>query len=79
MLAIGWSGDGSVAAATKTGALVGLLMWLGADLVLYAVFEHASLTGALADAVLSSVPAAAAGAAIGLATGKLAGSEPPTS
>ena len=38
-LAIGWTGGSSAMDGLKTGALVGFLFWLGADLLIYANFQ----------------------------------------
>jgi hypothetical protein len=69
-LVLGWAGAGSAAAGLKTGALLGVLVWLGADLILYGVFEFSTLTGALADAALSALVWGAAGAGVGALAGK---------
>lgn len=53
----------------KIGALVGLLVWLGADLVLYGLFEFTTLIGVLADSASAIVQYGVAGAAIGAVAG----------
>ena len=68
-LAIGWTGGSSMMDGLKTGALVGFLMWLAADLIIYANFDFSMLTGALADSVAELVHWAVAGAAIGAVIG----------
>jgi hypothetical protein len=69
-LVIGWAGARTAVEGLKLGALVGALVWLGADLILYGIYEYATLTGALADAILSAVPFGAAGAAVSAVTTK---------
>jgi hypothetical protein len=53
-----------VAAGLKTGACVGLLLWLTADLMLYAVSNVGTLTSALTDPLVELIPGAIAGAVI---------------
>lgn len=63
-LAIVWSSSASLADGFKTGAIVGLLVWLGADLILYALMEYSTLNGVLADAGLAIFQYGVAGAGI---------------
>jgi hypothetical protein len=63
-LVVGWAGAQSAVEGLKVGAVVGFLLWLGADLILYGVYEYATLAAVLADAVISAVPYGAAGGAI---------------
>ena len=74
-LAIGWTGGSSMMDGLKTGALVGFLFWLGADLILYAHFNFSTLTGALADPVVELIHWGIAGAAIGVVSGGGGGGE----
>lgn len=64
-LVIGWAGETSIAGGLKVGAIVGFLLWFGADMILFAVFEFSTLSGALTDSVLATVQYAVAGSAIG--------------
>jgi len=64
-LVLGWAGDTSVVGGLKTAALVGFLIWFGADMILYGLFEYAMLSGALGDAVGAILQYGLAGAAIG--------------
>ena len=74
-LAIGWTGGSSMMDGLKTGALVGFLFWLGADLIFYANFNFSTLTGALADSVVELIHWGIAGAAIGAVSGGGGGAE----
>ena len=74
-LAIGWTGGSSAMDGLKTGALVGFLFWLGADLLIYANFNFFTLTGQLADPVVELIRTGIAGAAIGAVSGGGAGGE----
>jgi hypothetical protein len=74
-LVVGWAGDVSVMGGLKAGALIGLTLWLGVDLILYGVFEFTTLTGALTDTTLATVQFGIAGAAIGAVSGKGAAAE----
>ena len=73
-LAIGWTDSASVGAGFMIGALVGFLVWFGADLIIFANFEFSTLTGSVADAVVELVRTGIAGAAIGMVAGMGAGS-----
>lgn len=75
-MVIGWAGDASMMGGLKTGAIVGLLLWLGADMILFGVFEFATLTASLADTVLATVQYGLAGAAIGAVAAKSATAAP---
>lgn len=75
-MVIGWAGDASMMGGLKTGAIVGLLFWLGGDMILFAVFEFGTLTGALADTVLATVQYGLAGAAIGAVGAKSTAAAP---
>ena len=74
-LAIGWTSGSSMMDGLKTGALVGFLLWLGADLVIYATFNFSTLTAALADPVVELIRWGIAGAAIGAVSGGGGGGE----
>jgi hypothetical protein len=74
-LVIGWTGGSSMMDGLKTGALVGFLFWLGADLIFYANFNFSTLTGALADSVVELIHWGIAGAAIAAVNGGGGGGE----
>lgn len=54
-LALDWSGASSIADGFKTGAIVGLLVWGGVDLIFYGYFNLNDLVGALADPALEVI------------------------
>ena len=62
---IGWRDGSSVGDGLKTGALVGLMVWVGVDLALYANFEFVTIASLVTDPVIECVKFAAAGAAMG--------------
>ena len=78
-LAIGWTGDASAVGGLKTGAIIGFLVWFGADMILYAILGSgfATLAGGLADSVLATVQYGVVGAAIGAVLGRGAQQEMP--
>jgi hypothetical protein len=63
-LVIGWANTWSLVGGFKTGAIVGLLLWLGADMILFSLVEYTTAAGGLADAALAVVQYGIAGAAI---------------
>ena len=63
---IGWRGCASAGDGLKTGAVVGLMVWVGVDLTLYANFELVTVAALLTDPLIESAKFAAAGAAIAL-------------
>jgi len=72
-LAIGTRADSAtVVEGLKIGAIVGGLMWFGADLILYAVWNVSNLTAAIADSVLELIRAGISGAVIAAVLGKIA-------
>lgn len=69
-LVIGWAGGSSAMDGLKTGAVLGLLLWFGADMILYALMEYSTLAGAIGDSIGAAVQYGVAGAAVGMAAGK---------
>jgi len=69
-LAIGWTGGSSVMDGFKTGATLGFLFWLGADLLIYANFNFSTLTGSVADAFVEMIRTGLGGAAIAAVTAR---------
>jgi hypothetical protein len=57
-------------AGVKVGAVVGLLMWLAVDFIMYASTNISNLTITLVDPLVSAVVGAVTGAVIGLVSGK---------
>ena len=69
-LVLGWTRVSTIGAAVKTGAMVGLLMFLGIDLTLYATTNVSTLNAALVDAILGMILFAITAAAIAPVLGK---------
>ena len=65
-MVISWRDRSSVVDGLKTGAMVGIMIWGGVDLALYANFEFFSAAALITDPVIESLKFAAAGAAMGL-------------
>jgi hypothetical protein len=63
-LVLGWTRTSTVGAAVKTGAIVGLLFFLGNGLTLYATTNISTLNAAIVDAILAMILFAIAAAAI---------------
>jgi hypothetical protein len=66
-LILGWSEVSDVAQSVKVGAIVGLLIFLGIDLTLYATTNVQNLAASLVDPILAAVIFACASAAIAVA------------
>jgi len=69
--AMGRRGATGLAAGAKVGAVVGLLLWLTADLMTFAFMNSMTQSMLVIDPLLGLVHAAIAGAVIGLVDGKL--------
>ncbi len=75
-LAIGSrAGSTSIMEGLKIGAIVGFLMWFGADMIIYGVWNLSNLTAAITDSVLELIRAGISGAVIAAALGKIAGAQ----
>ncbi len=73
-LAIGTrAGSTTIVEGLKVGAIVGFLMWFGADLIIYGVWNLSNLTATIADSVLETIRAGISGAVIAAVLGKVAG------
>ncbi len=59
----------------KIGALVGFLMWFGADFIFYGIFNISNLTLTIADSLLELIRAGISGAVIAAVLGKIAGAQ----
>ncbi len=70
-LCLGWSGATTIGAGFKVGAIVGLLAWLGVDLILYGATNLQDLTAVCADALLELVRTGIGGATIAAVVSKL--------
>jgi len=69
---LGWSRASSAGEGAKVGAAVGLLVFLGFDLTLYATTNTQNLAASLVDAILATVLFAISSAAIISVWGKKA-------
>jgi len=59
----------------KIGALVGFLMWFGADFIIYGVWNLSSLTTTIVDPLLELIRAGISGAVIAGVLGNIAGAQ----
>jgi len=71
-LAIGWSGESSIAGGFKIGATVGFLVWFGVDFIFYGYFNLSNLTATIADPALEIVRTGIGGAVVGAVLGSMA-------
>ena len=72
-LAIGTrAGSATIVEGLKIGAIVGGLMWFGADMIIYGVWNAANLTAAIADSLLELIRAGISGAVIAVVLAKIA-------
>lgn len=62
----------SVIEGAKIAGLVGFLMWFGADMIIFGVWNLSNLTAAIADSLLELVRAAISGAVIATVLAKIA-------
>ncbi len=75
-LAIGTrAGSATIVEGLKIGAIVGGLMWFGADMIIYGIWNVSNLTAAIADSVLELIRAGIGGAVIAAVLGKIAGAQ----
>ncbi len=72
-LAIGTrAGSATIVEGLKIGAIVGGLMWFGADMIIYGVWNVGNLTAAIADSLLELIRAGISGAVIAAVLAKIA-------
>ena len=72
-LAIGTrAGSATIVEGLKIGAIVGGLMWFGADMIIYGVWNLLNLTAAIADSLLELIRAGISGAVIAAVLAKIA-------
>ncbi len=75
-LAIGTrAGSTTIVEGLKVGAIVGFLMWFGADLIIYGIWNVWNLTAAIVDSLLELVRGGIGGAVIAAVLGKIAGAQ----
>jgi len=65
------SGSANVVGGAKVGAVVGMLIWMTADFVLYGTANLDNLTGTVADTALEFVRGGIGGAVIAATLGKV--------
>ena len=59
----------------KIGAIVGFLMWFGADFIFYGIFNISNLTLTFVDSLLELIRGGITGAVIAAVLGKIAGAQ----
>ncbi len=75
-LAIGTrAGSTTIVEGLKVGAIVGFLMWFGADLIIYGIWNVGNLTAAIVDSLLELVRGGIGGVVIAAVLGKIAGAQ----
>ena len=73
-LAIGTqAGTATIVDGLKIGAIVGFLMWFGADFIYYGIANVSNLTATIVDSLLELIRAGIAGVVIAAVLGKIAG------
>ncbi len=71
--AIGTRADSTtIVEGLKIGAIVGFLMWFGADFIFYGIFNISNLTLTLVDSLLELIRGGITGAVIATVLGKIA-------
>ena len=72
-LAIGIrAGSTTIVEGVKIGAIVGFLMWFGADFIFYGIFNISNLTLTFVDSLLELIRGGITGAVIATVLGKIA-------
>ena len=66
------AGSTTIVEGLKVGAIVGFLMWFGADMIIYGVWDLSNLTAAIADSLLELVRGGIGGAVIAAVLAKIA-------
>ena len=69
-LAIGWSGSSTIGGGVKIGAIVGFLVWLGADLAYYANTTIFDLTTTILAPLVTGVPFGIGGGVLAAVLGR---------
>ncbi len=67
------AGSTTIVEGLKIGAIVGFLMWFGADFIFYGIFNISNLTLTFVDSLLELIRAGITGAVIATVLGKIAG------
>ncbi len=66
------AGSTTIVEGLKVGAIVGFLMWFGADMIIYGVWNLSNLTATIADSLLELIRAGISGAVIAAVLAKIA-------
>ncbi len=69
------AGSTTIVEGLKVGAIVGFLMWFGADLIIYGIWNVWNLTAAIVDSLLELVRGGIGGVVIAAVLGKIAGAQ----
>ena len=69
------AGSATIVEGLMIGALVGFLMWFGADFIHYGIANVSNLTATIADSLLELIRAGISGAVIAAVLGKIAGTQ----
>ena len=72
-IALDWSGASSPVDAFKTGAIVGLCLWGGVDLIFYGSFNWSDLVGTFADPALEVIRFGVTGVVINMVGAAMGG------
>jgi len=64
-----WAGVNTLQGGLQTGALLGFLIWLGVDLIMFGTTNIYSTTGLVVDVVTSAIMGAVTGAVVGWVLG----------
>ena len=66
------TGSATIVDGLKIGAIVGFLMWFGADFIFYGIFNISNLTLTFVDSLLELIRAGITGTVIAAVLGKIA-------
>jgi len=66
------AGSTTIVEGLKTGAIVGFLMWFGADFIFYGIFNISNLTLTFVDSLLELIRGGITGAIIATVLGQIA-------
>jgi len=67
------AGSTTIVEGVRIGAIVGFLMWFGADFIFYGIFNISNLTLTFVDSLLELIRGGITGAVIATVLGKIAG------
>ncbi len=69
------AGTATIVDGLKVGAIVGFLMWFGADFIHYGIANTSNLTATIADSLLELIRAGISGAVIAAVLGMIGGAQ----